>query len=315
MYGAERGVQLSGNESLPGPGGDLSTARSSQPGRRLSPSVLTVSDANANGANRFNPVSVLTLASCGYAPYISPQRPDTASNGTIDDATLASYVPLANAWLWSPMKPQNSTDINCALASVPSGNSSAARVTSISLSPASCLDISYIACQSLRDPHAWTISSSRFSWINAAAGTLPEEYTARGNGSNGMDAVGVPCPADYFFSVPRTPLQSWALALTLANSTAKSAWVFLSDSRSEGCWTVGGLKCRYGQNKDQRYDIITVSLFGGLLVLLLFGIFLWVKWRRYNRVSREESRAAMAKRKLKQIEYTSIPVRELLMSV
>ncbi|KNE66742.1 hypothetical protein AMAG_11239 [Allomyces macrogynus ATCC 38327] len=275
-------------------------------GENLTASFLQVADT------RNSPFSYdvsRAVAGCGYAPRLA----STAANLSSPASSLASAM-LGTIWSWHTLQPINSTVHNCALASLSLASRSAPvhsdapdfKLPDTNMSTTSapntgprwvaarCLDIYYTACQSMTDPHVWTLSPTRYAWPEAAA---PAPTAGRA------------CPDGFTFAVPRTPLQNWMLGRAMATKGVDAAWVYFSDASTDGCWVVGSAKCAYsGPDAEQVQQIIAVSLGAGLIVLIVVAVFVWVKCRRYLRVSKMARRQSMVKKRLAELEEVTVPV-------
>ncbi|KAI9168202.1 Maintenance of telomere capping protein 6 [Blastocladiella emersonii ATCC 22665] len=302
-------VAAAGNESVstlsPEPDG----------GSRVPSAFLTLGDTRDRA---FTFASASVAAGCGFAPHVANPPP-----AGVDTDTYLKQLLVATVWPWPAMQPANDTAAVCALATTTALHvgTGPGNATGAAWVPARCLDLHYVACQNTSDPHDWRLSTAKFAWFDAAAATvrgaawanegqaggdqLADDLAARG--SNRVLAS-PPCPAGTAFAVPRTPSQNWYLTRVLVANGVDHAWTFFSAVRTTGCWTVGGDRCAYASDDGGRIqEIITVSLIGGLLVLLTVGVFLWIKCRRYNRVSKTEARHNEVKKRIKRIEYSSVP--------
>ncbi|KAI9216409.1 hypothetical protein BC828DRAFT_393617 [Blastocladiella britannica] len=260
-----------------------------------------------------------------------------AARAASQDAQLAAAAGATQQWLFAPGQALDNVSAACGLAvlanattldpngtlaaiaasaSAPPAGIGAGIVSGALVVPERCLELNNVACQSKTDPHAWSISSARYSWTDASATVLtalapPSQAvssTVTGGISGGVLGLTSPCPAGTFFSAPRTPMQSWSLAAAMQQAGVVSAWTLLAGRHGMGCWTVGGGECPYSVLATGAIqDLISVSVVGGLLVLVLVAVFLWMKWRRISRQSAAETREKEVMRKLKRLEYMSVP--------
>ncbi|KAI9106119.1 hypothetical protein DFS34DRAFT_656967 [Phlyctochytrium arcticum] len=128
------------------------------------------------------------------------------------------------------------------------------------------------------------------------------------------------CPAPYEFSVPRTPQEQRALVEVVGRVNANAGgnlarralavpkvWINLHQVLPT-CWVVGfrGI-CPYRIVDTTPREIIGATLKQGIVIILIFGLFLFFKCRRQLRVSRLNRRKAEVRRKIRQQEYTTVP--------
>ncbi|KAF9138836.1 hypothetical protein BG015_002243 [Linnemannia schmuckeri] len=88
-------------------------------------------------------------------------------------------------------------------------------------------------------------------------------------------------------------------------------WIDISSWQTAGCWVPGGSEgiCPY-QDPDNTValqEIIKVSTIGGVIILVLVGIFLYMKFRRNGRLRKASRRRADVRRKLLLTEVETVP--------
>ncbi|KAF8941245.1 hypothetical protein BGZ47_007456 [Haplosporangium gracile] len=88
-------------------------------------------------------------------------------------------------------------------------------------------------------------------------------------------------------------------------------WIDISSWQTAGCWVPGGSEgiCPY-QDPDNTValqEIIKVSIIGGVIILVLVGIFLYMKFRRNRRLRKAGRRRADVRRKLLLTEVETVP--------
>ncbi|KAF9345170.1 hypothetical protein BGX34_004972 [Mortierella sp. NVP85] len=88
-------------------------------------------------------------------------------------------------------------------------------------------------------------------------------------------------------------------------------WIDISSWQTAGCWVPGGVhgRCPY-QDPDNTValqEIIKVSTIGGVIILVLAGMFLYLKCRRNVRLSKDNKRRAMVRDKIMQTEVETVP--------
>ncbi|KAF9217368.1 hypothetical protein BGZ59_004678 [Podila verticillata] len=101
-----------------------------------------------------------------------------------------------------------------------------------------------------------------------------------------------------------------------ASNTAGQAgtgmiWIDISSWQTAGCWVPGGIqgKCPY-QDPDNTValqEIIKVSSIGGVIILVLVGMFLYLKCRRNVRLRRANKRRTDVRNKIMRTEVETVP--------
>ncbi|CAO3568537.1 unnamed protein product [Mortierella alpina] len=88
-------------------------------------------------------------------------------------------------------------------------------------------------------------------------------------------------------------------------------WIDISSWQTAGCWVPGGVQgiCPY-QDPDNTValqEIIKVSSIGGVIILVLVGMFLYLKCRRNVRLRKSSKRRADVRTKLMRTEVETVP--------
>ncbi|KAF8938510.1 hypothetical protein BGZ58_000766 [Dissophora ornata] len=88
-------------------------------------------------------------------------------------------------------------------------------------------------------------------------------------------------------------------------------WIDISSWQTAGCWVPGGVHgiCPY-QDPDNTValqEIIKVSTIGGVIILVLVGIFLYVKCRRNVRLRKTNKRRTNVRNKIMRTEVETVP--------
>ncbi|KAF9188218.1 hypothetical protein BGZ51_000745 [Haplosporangium sp. Z 767] len=88
-------------------------------------------------------------------------------------------------------------------------------------------------------------------------------------------------------------------------------WIDISSWQTAGCWVPGGIhgSCPY-QDPDNTValqEIIKVSSIGGMIILILAGIFLYLKCRRNVRLRKANKRRANVRTKIMRTEVETVP--------
>ncbi|KAF9541256.1 hypothetical protein EC957_003271 [Mortierella hygrophila] len=88
-------------------------------------------------------------------------------------------------------------------------------------------------------------------------------------------------------------------------------WIDISSWQTAGCWVPGGSDgiCPYQEpdNTVALQDIIKVSTIGGVTILVLVGVFLYMKFRRNGRLRKAGRRRADVRRKILLTEVETVP--------
>ncbi|KAF9923683.1 hypothetical protein FBU30_006238 [Linnemannia zychae] len=88
-------------------------------------------------------------------------------------------------------------------------------------------------------------------------------------------------------------------------------WIDISSWQTAGCWVPGGVDgtCPYRapDNTVALQEIVKVSTIGGVIILVLVGIFLYMKCRRNVRLRKESKRRAQVREKILLTEVETVP--------
>lgn len=88
-------------------------------------------------------------------------------------------------------------------------------------------------------------------------------------------------------------------------------WIDISSWQTAGCWIPGGIHgiCPYQEpdNTVALQEIIKVSTIGGVIILVLACMFLYLKCRRNVRHRKDNKRRAMVREKIMQTEVETVP--------
>ncbi|KAF9904877.1 hypothetical protein EC991_002240 [Linnemannia zychae] len=100
-------------------------------------------------------------------------------------------------------------------------------------------------------------------------------------------------------------------AATDALSGGGVIWIDISSWQTAGCWVPGGVegRCPYREpdNTVALQEIIKVSTIGGVIILILVGIFLYMKCRRNVRLRKASKRRADVRTKILLTEVETVP--------
>jgi hypothetical protein len=142
--------------------------------------------------------------------------------------------------------------------------------------------------------------------------TNPEVWVVS-KASNAYTAAAGECPSGYFFSVPRTARENAALYLAFQQvpTSLESTAIFLdySSLSHQGCWVSGGPNafCPYVDRQAIITQIIQTSFQEGIVVLVLFVLFVWFQCRNQFKNVGKRRRRTEVKWKLASEEIATIP--------
>ncbi|KAJ3169098.1 Maintenance of telomere capping protein 6 [Geranomyces variabilis] len=208
----------------------------------------------------FAPAMVESLVGCGFQPLFN---------------TKFSVLLLnASVWSWASGEPASTTNgKSCAFMRMETGRWSADN----------CKDTYPVACQLMSsnpassNPYNWTISPTSSTFALAA------------------DA----CTPPYTFSVPKTAQENFALASTLRALQIPRVWINLNRVQAT-CWVEGyQARCPYTVTDNSYRAFIGATLKQGIVIVIVFALFVIFKIRRQLRVSRQSRRKADVRRKLR----------------
>jgi hypothetical protein len=226
------------------------------------------------------------LTSCGITPALNV----TLANQTAD-LNVVSYVQFVQStvWNWARDEPSNASlsdgnngdnefaqsQFRCALMETSTAsNGSRWRVE--------YCDIRHrAACRIANEPYLWQLSDEMVSYSGAE----------------------LACPANSFFSVPRTGLENMYLyqhILSLSGASrsglsgvGSGVWLNFNNLDTEACWVANGQNgsCPYSVDKEAlRQRTVLVPVISALVVLLLTALTLFVKCNKNRRNSRKRIR-------------------------
>lgn len=206
---------------------------------------------------------------CGFSPlFVTTPAPSVDSL-------------VAGIWSWDINMPQNGSLANCAVQQRSNGK----------WTIDSCSSVHPVACQSVLNPEVWVVSKTSNVWTAAAT----------------------ECPSGYFFSVPHTARENYALwkAFQSVPASLEATAVFLdySSLSHQGCWVSGGPNafCPYVDRQAIITQIIQTSFQEGIVVLVVFIIFVWFQCRNQFKNVQRRKRRAEVKWKMASEEITTIP--------
>ncbi|KAI8642642.1 hypothetical protein BD408DRAFT_402524 [Parasitella parasitica] len=205
---------------------------------------------------------------CGYSPYFTRSNYSNAHSiySAVDSGHLADNV-LSTIWSWDVNEPANNNELRCAAIKKSNGRWQAN----------DCADQYRAACRKANNPSAWVLTKNTLSYDRSLSA----------------------CPENYIFDVPRVPRQNTILRnlMVAENITEEKVWVNLNLAYNMNtCWVIGRYgSCWWASDTGEEYlGLIQTSIVGGVIVLILVGIFTWVKCARLWRNRNSKSRKAMA---------------------
>ncbi|TPX65635.1 hypothetical protein SpCBS45565_g04990 [Spizellomyces sp. 'palustris'] len=218
-------------------------------------------------SNPFTPAVVYKLVECGFQPLFLTNFSVEAMN--------------ASVWSWEGGQPSGAHGLDCAVVKRNTGRWAVDR----------CQTALPVACQRLppnatqADPYDWIIVNNRKIFEEAVEA----------------------CQPPYVFNVPRTAQENAALADALRATDITKAWINLNQVLPT-CWVAGWQsKCPYDVKDANPQAIIGATLKQGIVIILIFSIFLFFKCRRQLRVSRLNKRKTEVRRKIRQNDYVTVP--------
>lgn len=203
---------------------------------------------------------------CGYSPIIS---------GNYSPQNISEVFQLLNAslsWSWAKNQPAsnprdmlgngnstNYTSFRCAVFHYSSSNNSGYWEV------ANCYEKKQGLCKHKYNEFTFNITYQEADYFSMA---MNQHYN---------------CPENYFFSIPRTPLQQKALEIYLNNieSPDVDIWIDINSISVTNCWVTGGpyAICPYKKAISTRNLIKTISPLS-ILSLLFLGIAVFLNCRR-----------------------------------
>ncbi|KAF8980649.1 hypothetical protein BGZ46_003920 [Entomortierella lignicola] len=113
-------------------------------------------------------------------------------------------------------------------------------------------------------------------------------------------------------SMARQPIKTLSPPTTLAGLPGGGMiWIDISSWQTAGCWVSGGVDgiCPY-QDPDNTValqEIIKVSIIGGVIILVVLAIFLYLNCRRNVRIRKSNKRRAAVRNKIMRTEVETVP--------
>ncbi|KAI9485094.1 hypothetical protein BDB00DRAFT_851441 [Zychaea mexicana] len=275
------------------PTGNETTVSPSHPGP--SDTLLSWSWAYMNDRyndTRFTYNKTLEAVQCGYSPYFTNHNytDDNAGYSVNDTTHLADNI-LGTIWSWDVGEPKINNNPHCAMIQRSNGRWKAG----------DCTELLRVACRQQNDPNKWMLTSTYVSYDRA--------FSA--------------CPDDYVFDCPRIPQQNRMLYDVLTQDLMQNGpqdsdikdpthhvfWINLNSGNSGSCWVVGLFSKCWWLNDNASYfqRLIRTSAVAGVIVLILFGIFAWIKCARWWRNRKARIRKHFIKDLLARREYVTVP--------
>ncbi|KAI9277154.1 hypothetical protein BDA99DRAFT_495024 [Phascolomyces articulosus] len=236
--------------------------------------------------------TTLKAVQCGYSPYFTMQNytDDNSDYSTNDTTHLADNI-LGTIWSWDIGEPKISSNPHCAMIQRWNGRWRAG----------DCTELLRVACRHKDDPNKWLLTQTYVSYDRA--------FSA--------------CPDDYVFDCPRIPQQNRMLLNSLAQDFEQNGakdedtrnilhhlfWINLNSGNNGSCWVVGLFSTCWWMtdNANVFQKLIRTSAIAGAIVLILVGIFTWIKCARWWRTRKAQIRKNFIKDLLARREYVTVP--------
>ena len=151
-----------------------------------------------------------------------------------------------------------------------------------------CGEPSYFACQSISDPLKWQISQKLASFQNIVWDNA------------------ITCPDNYQFGVPRLPIIYQQLQKQIKSRNLDSVLINLSDAFVSLCFMENAAECPYTLSNKQA-QLVTVSIAGGLVILVLTFLCVYLNYKRYSKYMKSERRRGDIMERLRLIQLNTIP--------
>ncbi|ORY93732.1 hypothetical protein BCR43DRAFT_526188 [Syncephalastrum racemosum] len=235
--------------------------------------------------------TIQKAVNCGYSPFFTASN-YTASNATFavnDTAHWADNV-LGSIWTWDVSEPKMGTNPRCAMMQEWNGRWRAG----------DCTTLLRVACRHVNDTSKWVLTGTYVSYERAFAA----------------------CPDQYVFDTPRIAIENQQLYQVIQQDRAidltdtdrdellhRLFWINLNSGTDGSCWVVGlNESCWWLNNVGQRYQrLVKTSAIAGVIILILVGIFAWVKCARWWRNRKAQIRKHFIKDLLARREYVTVP--------
>lgn len=235
--------------------------------------------------------TTLKATYCGYSPYF------TTSNYTSSTTTNHSIIThlqdnvLGTIWSWDVGQPMASSNPHCTMIQRWNGRWRSGL----------CTELLRVACRHKEDPNKWMLTATYVSYDRA--------FSA--------------CPDNYVFDVPRVAVQNKQLFHVLQADLLQNGphdeginnplhhlfWINLNTGSNGACWVVGLYStCWWLREEGAAFaNLIRTSAVAGVIILILVGIFIWVKCARSWRSRKARSRKNFIKELLARREYVTVP--------
>ena len=151
-----------------------------------------------------------------------------------------------------------------------------------------CGEPTYFACQSTTDPLKWQLSEKLASFQNI------------------VWDKSIDCPEGFQFGVPRLPVINTQLTKVLNDANTDNVLINLSDVWVSLCYQEDADECPYTKS-DKQARLVTVSIAGGLVMLIITFLCVYLNYRRYTKYMLSERRRQDVSEKLRLIQLNTIP--------
>eukprot|EP00835_Amoeboradix_gromovi_P000433 NODE_15_length_42055_cov_0.634117.p11 type:complete len:355 gc:universal NODE_15_length_42055_cov_0.634117:28330-29394(+) len=179
-------------------------------------------------------------------------------------------------WMWDKDQPEIG-DIGCVVA-----------LKNGKWKSFACGEPTRFACQSLDDPLKWIVSEKFASFQNII-----------------WDKT-INCPDGYKFGVPRLPIIQRRLTSVMVDNKLDLILINLSDVWVPGCYRENADECLY-MKVDRQTRLVTVSIVGGLIMLILTFLCVYLNYKRYSKYMKNERRRRDVAEKLRLIQLNNVP--------
>ncbi|KAG2224064.1 hypothetical protein INT45_004945 [Circinella minor] len=260
-------------------------------GTVLSWSWIYMNDHGNNPGFSYN--TTMKAVQCGYSPYFLKNNytDDNNADYSVNDTAHLSDNILGTIWSWDIGEPKISSNPHCAMVQRWNGRWRAG----------DCTELLRVSCRHKNNPNKWILTQTYVSYDRA--------FSA--------------CPDDYVFDCPRIAQQNRMLFQELQIDLSQNApqgdemndlfhhlfWINLNSGNNGSCWVVGLFSnCWWLTNNVNLFQkLIRTSAVAGVIVLILVGIFAWIKCARWWRYRKSRIRKNFIKDLLARREYTTVP--------
>ncbi|KAI8145235.1 hypothetical protein BJV82DRAFT_605451 [Fennellomyces sp. T-0311] len=279
------------NTTYVSPNGNETAISSAQPNPGDTMLSWSWAYMNDRQGNAFSYNTTLQAVQCGYSPYFTMQNytHDHATHSPNDTNHLADNV-LGTIWTWDLGEPRTLSNPHCAMIQRWNGRWRAGL----------CTELLRVACRHEKDPNKWILTSTYVSYDRA--------FSA--------------CPNEYVFDCPRVAQQNRVLHQVLEADLVTNGvkdggvdellhhlfWINLNSGNSGNCWVVGFSRCWWMDDNGNMFQkLIRTSAVAGVIILIIFVIFVWIKCTRGWRNRKAQKRKNFIKDLLARREYTTVP--------